>query len=300
MKLPRLLATFVLGGLLSLGTNAAEFEGTLQWSFSAEVTDPDLKARIAEVKRQLADPAKLAQMKAMLENPQMQAALQQNPQMRAAIEAQIRLAEEAAAGKGGGDLLGTVLPKSATLRTKAGRSHLSVEGGAMPLEVISLRQPQASYWLDRESGTFARLAQAAPSAAEARSSDFKITKTGNTAKVLGYPCEEHLVEISHEGRTIRNTLWVTDAIEGLDAKALARTQIGGRDAAYLAQVEGVPLKMEMVLPQMRLLMQASAVSAGPVPESLFVVPADFKERPSPFAPAAVPASVAPAAVSATP
>lgn len=282
MKLPRLLVALVFTGLFVLGARAAEFEGTLKWTFNAEVTDPEMKARMAEVKAQMADPAKLAQMRAMLENPQMRAALEQNPQMRAALQAQIRLAEDAAAGRGGDDMFTAMMPKSATLSARGGRTHFLMEGGAMPMEVISHGQPATAYWIDRETKTFARL-QPPPAAAETAKPTFKVTATGKTAKLLGYSCEEYVVEVVQEGRTLRNTLWATDDIPGLDSETLARTQIGGQDAAYLAQVKGVPLKMEIVMPQMRLVMQASAVSAAPVPDSLFIVPPDFKERPSPFA-----------------
>ena len=282
MKLTRLLGSIALLCLLSLAARAAGFEGTLKWSFAAEVTDPELKAKMAEAQKQMADPAKLAEMKAMLENPQMKAMMEQNPQMRSAMEAQIKMAEDAAAGKGGGDMITAMMPKSMTVRTKGGKSHMTTEGGAMPMEVITLPEPATVYWIDRKGRSYSKLPTEQPKA-EAEKSRYKVSKGSGSTKILGYTCEEYLVEISHEGKTINNRLWATDDIPGLDAKALAKGRFGGQDSAYLAEINGVPLKMEMTMPQMRLLMQATAVTPGAVPEQAFVLPAGFVEKP--FAPA---------------
>lgn len=281
MKLTRLLGSFALSCLCLLAARAAEFEGTLKWSLSAEVTDPEMKAKMAESQKQMADPAKLAEMKAMMDNPQMKAMMEQNPQMKAAMEAQIKMAEDAASGKGGGDMITAMMPKSMTVRTKGGKSLMTSEGGAMPMEIITIAEPPAAYWIDRKAKTFSKLP--APDAkAEAGKMEHKVTKGTRSTKILGYTCEEYQIETTKDGTTLRGTLWATDDIPGLDPKTLSKMRFGGQDAGYLDQVDGVPLKMEMSMPQMRLTMQATAVTPGTVPESAFVVPAGFAEKP--FAP----------------
>lgn len=278
MKLPRLLGSLALSCLFVLAAHAADFEGTLKWSMSAEVTDPEMKAKMAETQKQMADPERLAQMKAMLKNPQMKAALEQNPQMRAAVEAQIKMAEDSAAGKGEGDMLTAMLPRSMTVRAKAGKSHVSSEGGAMPFEVITLPEPQISYWIDRKSRSYSTL-PVRDVKEQAAQADFTVTKKDDTRKILGYTCEKYLVEIRKDGTPVQATLWATDDIPGLDAKALAKSRFGGQDSAYLEQIDGVPLRMEMTMPQMRLEMQATAITPGSVPDSVFEVPTGFVEKP---------------------
>lgn len=286
MKITRLLGSLALSCLFAIAARAADFEGTLKWSINAEVTDPEMKAKMAETQKQMADPAKLAEMKAMMDNPQMKAAMEQNPQMKAAMEAQIKMAEDAAAGKGGGDMITAMMPKSMTVRTKGGKSHLLSEGGAMPMEVITVTEPPAAYLIDRKARTFSKLpVEEAKAKADAAKQDYTVKKGPGTTKVLGYTCEEYLVEVRHEGETMRSTLWATDDIPGLDAKALAKARFGGQDAAYFSEINGVPLKMEMDMRQIRLLMQATAVTPGSVPDSAFEVPAGFTEKPYSFGPA---------------
>lgn len=278
MKLTRFFGSLALTCLVAVAARAADFEGTLKWSFAAEVTDAELKSKMAETQKEMADPAKLAEMKAMLENPQMKAMMEQNPQMRAAMEAQIKMAEDAAAGKGGGDMFSAMMPKSMSVRTKSGKSHMTTEGGAMPMEVISLPEPATAYWIDRKSRTYSKL-PVEQSKADAEKLKYKVTKGSGSTKILGYTCEEYLVEVTSDGKVINNRLWATDDIPGLDAKTMAKARFGGQDASYLSEINGVPLKMEMTMPQVRLTMQATAVTAGSVPDSVFVVPAGFVEKP---------------------
>lgn len=286
MKLIRILGSLALSCLFVVAARAADFEGTLKWSFNAEITDPEMKAKMAEARRQMADPAQLAQMKAMMDNPQMKAAMEQNPQMKAAMEMQIKMAEDAAAGRGDGDMVGAMMPKSMTVRTKAGKSHLSTEGGAMPMEVITIPEPAAAYWIDRKARTFSKIPQEdAARPAPGGQSSHKVTKGSRTTTVLGYLCQEYLVEMNQEGSTARGVIWATNKIPGLDPKALSKARIGGQDAGYMKEIDGVPLKMEMTMPQMRLVMEAVEVSQGSVPDSLFAVPAGFTEKPFAFAPA---------------
>ncbi len=283
MKLIRFLGSLALSGFLAFTALAAEFEGTLKWSLGAEITDPEMKAQMEEARKQMADPAKLAQMNAMMESPQMQAAMEQNPQMRAALEMQIKLAEDAVAGRGGEDMISAMMPRSVTVRTKAGKSHMSTEGGPMPMEVISIPEPAAAFWIDRQARTFSRI-PIEDAEAQAAQVDAKVTKGSGTTKILGYTCREFHVEIRQDDVTVRGVLWATTEIPGLDSKALAKARFGGQDAGYLKQVDGVPLKMEMTMPQMRITMQATEVNQGPVPDSLFVVPEGFAERPFAFGP----------------
>lgn len=278
MKLPRLFGCLVLCGLFVSGLRAAEFEGTVKWNFTTEITDPQLKAKIVETQKQLADPAKLAQMKAMLANPQMKATLEQNPQMRAAMEAQIKLAEDAIAGKGG-DLLTAMMPRAMTIRAKGGKSHLTAEGGAMSTEVITTPEPPSVWLIDRKGRTFSKLPPNGSAKAAPGTTPYKVVKSASSSKILGYECQEYLVELTKDGRAVRNRLWATTGITGVDGKALVAASFGGEEATYLKEIEGVPLKMELTMPQIRLSMLAAAVTAGAVSDEEFVVPAGFVEKP---------------------
>ncbi|MBC8010884.1 MAG: DUF4412 domain-containing protein [Burkholderiales bacterium] len=281
MTFPKSLRRFAFGLVATLTVavaHAADFEGTLKWSFKAEVTDPAMKQQMADAQAQLADPAKLAQMKAMLENPQMLAMMEQNPQMKSAIEAQIKLAEDAAAGKGG-DMMSAMMPTGMTLKTKAGRTHMQLEGGMMPTEVIGRTQPPEATMIDRKARTFSRV-PTDPAATSADKAAHKVTKTAATAKILGYTCEQYLVETTQSGKPMNGVFWATDDIPGLDAASLSQARLGGGGAdTFMNEIKGIPLRMEMSMPQMKIQVEAVAVREGVVPDSVFEIPAGFVEKP---------------------
>jgi hypothetical protein len=282
MTFPKLVRGLAFGviALLSLPVaRAADFEGSIQWSFKAEVTDPAMKAQMAQAQAQLADPAKLAEMKAMLENPQMKAMMEQNPEMKAAMEAQIKMAEDAVSGKGGGDIISAALPKAMTLKTKAGRTNMQLEGGMMPMEVIGRKEPAEAIKIDRKARTFSRL-PSDKAKASAEQAAHKVTKTGATTKILGHTCEQYLVETTKDGKPLIGVFWATNDIPGLNAASLSQAGLsGGGTDAFMNEIDGVPLRIEMTLPQMTLQVEATAVRAGSVPDSVFEIPAGFAEKP---------------------
>lgn len=281
MILPKSLRRLACGLIVALSlavAHAADFEGTITWSFKAEVTDPEMKAKMAEAQAQFSDPAKLAEMKAMLENPQMKAMMEQNPQMKAAMEAQIKMAEDAAAGKGG-DMMSAMMPSGMTLKTKAGRTHMQLEGGVMPTEVIGRTEPPEATVIDRKARTFSRV-PTDPAKASAEKAAHKVTKTAATAKILGYTCEQYLVETTQSGKPMTGVFWATDDISGLNAASLSQARLGGGGAdTFMSEINGIPLRMEMSLPQMKIQVEAVAVRAGAVPDSVFEIPAGFVEKP---------------------
>src|SRR5262249_47645484 len=68
---------------------AQNFEGTIKWSMKMEVTDPELKAKMADGQQKMNDPANQAKMKELQEkmkDPQFKAMMENNPQMKAMME----------------------------------------------------------------------------------------------------------------------------------------------------------------------------------------------------------------------
>lgn len=285
MKLAVFVRFVVVSLVCSLAAHAADFEGTIKWSFRGEITDPELKKQMAKMQQEMADPAKRAQMKAMMEDPQMQAMMAQNPQMKAAMEAQMKMAESAAAGNGG-DLLSKLMPSSMTLRTKGGLTNLQIEGGAMPTEVLGRVDPPETTVIDRQACTFSRV-PASRAKAETGKAAPKVTKTAFTNKIMGYTCQQYLVETEREGKKLSGVFWVTKEIPGLDASTLVRTELGEDDGLFIQGVDGVPLQVEMTTPQAKIVVLASTIMAGKIADSVFVVPTGFRETPYVPAPALV-------------
>ncbi len=109
--------------------------------------------------------------------------------------------------------------------------------------------------------------------------DIKVTKTGETAKVLEYPCSKYIVDVTSKGHTITYFVWTTTAIKDFDLKALARQRMGNQETNFYEKLEGVPLKTEMTSPQGKMTMEVAEIKKQSLPSSEFEIPSGFKEVP---------------------
>jgi hypothetical protein len=278
--------------LSCLGAHAADFEGTIRWTMSIEITDPAIKKQMADAEKQMSDPKMQEQMKeaqAAMADPQMQAMMAQNPQMKAMMEQQMAMMNKAPAG--GGNPMAAMFPKGMTLRTKAGKSLTVIEGGPMPTEVLNLPAVPASYMIDRSARAYTKLPADVPAGAVSEKVNYKVTKTGETAQVIGYACTKYIVEATAPTAASaaarpgsespsRYVVWASTAVPGLDTRALAKVRFSqrGADNAFLGQIDGVPLKMEITAPEARVTMQAASIKAESLADGLFALPAGFTER----------------------
>lgn len=251
---------FATGSLL-----AADFTGTLQWSIKVDVTDPQLKKQLDAQSGPEAQ-AQLQAAREAMNSPEMQEMMKANPQMREMMEKQLK-----AMSKPGG-----LFPKSSTLHIKGRRSLMRTEGGPAAGDLLSWADKDVSYQIDREARTYRKLDNEAVK--ESLDDKFKVTPTKETAKILGYACKRYLVETSEGGAPMQWTLWATEDIKGLDAGALRNLRLGQSSGPDLfGKIDGVPLKIEISHPQMTMVMTATSVKEEALPDSLFQLPAGFKE-----------------------
>ncbi|MBL7870671.1 MAG: DUF4412 domain-containing protein [Cyclobacteriaceae bacterium] len=249
---------------------AQTFEGTLHWSIKSEITDPKMKAQMEKAQKEMGDPANQAKMKQMQEqmnSPQMKAMLESNPQMKTQMESAMKMMQ-------GGDM-GTMIPKSMTLKIK-GKNYISkLDGGMIAAEVLYLGDKQQSYFLDREAKTYIVTSDDEP---EKTSSKPVVTKTSETMNILNYTCTKYIVEVTERGATVHQIFWTTTEIKGLDLKSLSKQGLGkGNNSLYYEGIEGTPLKMELTTPQMMMVMEATEIKKVTLPASDFAIPAGFTE-----------------------
>jgi len=285
MKLIRLLVLLVSLGVVS---HAADFEGTIRWSFAIEITDPVMKKEMADAATQMADPKmkeEMAEAKAALADPEMQAMMAQNPQMKAMMEQQLAMMNKMQSG--GGNPMENIFPKAMLLRYKAGKTLSTMEGGPMPMEVLNLPAESATYLINRPAKTYSKLPDEKPPGVE--KSTFTVTKTAETIRILGYECVKYVVTetapaTAADGGPARYLVWASTDVPGLDTRALAKVRFGqkGEANAFLGQIDGVPLKMEITMPQARITMGAVSLKAESLADALFTVPAGFVEKPVGF------------------
>jgi hypothetical protein len=250
-------------------TDAQTFEGIIIWKISMEM-DAATKAKMDAAQRQMNDPATQAKMKEMKEkmnDPQFKAMMESNPQLKAQIETMLKASE--------GGQMNSMMPTGFTVKIKGSNSLSKMEGGIMGnMEILYLGEKNTTYNINREAKTYSVVSKSADTI---KISDVKVTKTGETIKVLGYTCTKYIVESMVQGRKFNQILWATPEIKGLDMKSLARQRMAnGQQGIFYEKVDGIPLKMEVIQPEGTMTMEAVDLKKQSLSASEFSV-ADLKE-----------------------
>jgi hypothetical protein len=264
----RLLIAFVL---LTNFVLAQDFEGTIKWSMKMDITDPKLKAQMEEVEKKMQDPATQAQMKKAMEqmnDPQFKKMMESNPQLKAQMESMMKNMQ---AG-------GSMMPTGMTLKTKAGNALTKMEGGPLAgTETLMLKDKSESYLINRESKTYTVLPHTGSAVATTKDPAVTVKKTTETQKILNYTCTKTIVTVTQSGQTITQNFWTTNEIKNLNFKNLSNQIGGGKQTMYYKELDGVPLKMEMTMPQGTMVMQVTEIKKETLSSAEFQVPAGFTE-----------------------
>ncbi|MEJ7646595.1 MAG: DUF4412 domain-containing protein [Chryseolinea sp.] len=255
---------------------AQTFEGIMVWKITSEITDPKIKAQMEEAEKQMNDPATKAQIKEMeekLNDPEFKAMLDANPQLKAQIEAM------KGAQTGG---FSAAMPKSYTIKLKNKNVLTTMEGGMLGnMEFLYLGDKNLSYTLDRKAKTYSVMPPYKED--EKNKMDVKVTKTSETGKVMNHNCTKYIAESTLNGQKMEQVFWTTTDIEGIDFKNLKNQRMAGNSQSlFYDKIEGVPLKMEMKMPQGLMIMEVTEIKKQSLAAADFIVPADFKETKLPY------------------
>lgn len=259
--------------LATLGVQAQTFEGTIRWSMSMQVSDPAMQAQMAQAQQQMNDPEVQAEMKAMQEkmnDPEMKKMMEQNPQLKAAMENALKMAN----GGGANDMM----PKGMTLSVKGTSVRMLMEGGMVDGMEMLQREGQPTVRINRKDKTYTKL----PEGATGKEPEIAVTKSPETAKILGYTCQKYLVEVTSEGQRVTQTMWTTTEIKDMDMKALARQRNPEGRPMFTDKVAGFPLKIEAGGPQGSIVMEVMEIKREKLNDADFAVPAGYKEVKSPY------------------
>lgn len=255
--------------LASVTCFSQNFEGVIKWSVTTEITDPKLKAQMDEAQKKMNDPATQAQMKQLqerLNDPQMKAMMDANPQMKTQMENALRMLQ-------GGDM-NSMIPKGITIKVKNGNTRTIMEGGMMEgNEALYKKDKNQSYLINESAKTYTVL----PPGNTGAHTNVKITKTTETQKILGYNCIKTIATVTEKGQSIDQVFWTTTEIRDFDFKSLAGQHMSSNQSMFYEGIEGVPLKMEMTTPQMKMTMQVTEMKKSSLADSTFEIPAGFTE-----------------------
>lgn len=260
--------------LLSFTIRAQDFEGTMTWKITSEITDPKMKAQMEDAQKKMNDPASQAQMKELQEkmnDPQFKQMMEANPQLKAQIEGAMKAAQSGN--------LSSMMPSGYVAKFKNKNVRTSVEGGMMAnMEFLYLSADDKAYVINKSAKTYSAVSTK-PDAENQKDADVRITKTSETARIINYTCTKYIADVSTgNGTTMQQIFWVTKDIPGIDFNSLAKQRMGnGSQKMWYSEIDGVPLKVEMKIPQGAMVMEATGINKQSLPASDFILPAGFKE-----------------------
>lgn len=259
----------VILSLVSASLWAQNFEGVISWTIKTDIKDPKMKAQMEEAQKRMNDPATQAQMKEMqarMQDPQFKAMMDSNPQMKAQMEKIMNMANSGN--------MNDMMPKGMAVKVKNKSTLTKMDGGMMAGEILYLNEKNVTYHVDRESKTYSVMSNGGDSD---NNMNGKVTATGQSAKIQGYNCKKYIVEIEEGGKSITQTVWATNEIKGLDMNSFSNQGVKGRKPAFYSEIDGVPLKMEMSMPEMDMTMEVTEIKKQSLPSGDFVLPSGFKE-----------------------
>lgn len=249
--------------LLTVGVSMAQpFEGSIKWNMKVEITDPATKAQMEQAKKMASDPATQAKIK------EMQKMLESNPQMKAQLEPMLKMMT-------GGDP-SALIPSGMTMKLNGKNSLLSMEGGMLDkTDFLYLADKDVTYQINHSQKSYSVKQKSQYTPTEKP----KVTKTSETAKILGYTCTKYLVELtSARGATTKMNYWATDEIKGIDLKTLAKQQ-ASKDTQELVipDIDGFPLRIETNTGQALIHMEVVDLKKGGLSASDFSLPKGYSE-----------------------
>lgn len=257
--------------LVALGAQAQSFEGIVRWTMSMEITDPQMRAQMAQAQQQLNDPETQAQMKEMeakMNDPEMKKMMEQNPQIKAAMEQAMKSAKG-----GGAPDMNNMMPKGMTIKVKGASMITLMEGGMADGMEMLFADGQAPVRINRQNKTYSKMPEESPG----ETPQVNVTRAPETMKILGYTCQKYLVEVVSGGQTMKQVMWTTTEIKDMDMKALSRQRSSQGQPMFSDKVQGVPLKVEMSAPQGNMVMEVKEIKRETLNDADFKIPAGFKE-----------------------
>lgn len=254
---------------ISAGLFAQQFEGTITWDVETDITDPKMKAQMEQAQEQMNDPATQARMKELQEkmnDPQMKAMMESNPQMKAQMEKMMQMPATGGAN--------SMMPKSFMVKIKDNNTLTHMEGGMMAGDVLYINDKSQSYLINKENKTYSVMGK---SGAQDKPMAAQVTKTTETATILGHSCTKYKVDIKERGKSITQYIWATTEIKGIDLKGMSKQRMNGGTSMFYDKIDGVPLKMMVTMPEMNMTMIAKEIKKESLPASDFIIPSDYTE-----------------------
>jgi hypothetical protein len=273
MKKELLFILFVFLAGTSISQN---FEGTIKWAMKIDLKNTQHQDAVKGNSSGAQMDAEIKKLEAQMNDPEFKKQMEANPQLKSLMEENLNRFQAMQGSSGAG--ANSFMPSGVLIKIKDGNNLIKMEGGMSEMlgEILYLKDKDQSYSIRRKNKTYSIL----PKASESKGKDpiVKVTKTSETAKIIGYTCAKYIIQVTDQGKTINQTVWTTTEIKDFDPKGLSKmTSAGSKEAKiYLDGVEGVPLRMESDNGEMKMVMEVTELKKTPLDIALFSIPSDYK------------------------
>lgn len=248
--------------LFVICAEAQQFEGTITWSFKSDFELSE------EQKQQMAAARK--QLELQLNNPEFKKQMEANPQLKKMVEQQAKVLE----GMGDKGMAG-LFPEKMIVKLKGQNAHTIIDESK---ETLYLGSSGKQYELNPKEKTYRELNYTVEENQQLKNS-FEVQKTSETSTIAGYKCTKfYLISKDQQmtpGKEMKQVLWVTTELN-LDARFLKQASKGGNANWFYDQVEGIPMRIEVSIPQGNITMEVTDVTKGKVSDAEFEIPAGYK------------------------
>lgn len=254
------LALLLLLGIGVRASRAQSFEGILRWKITTQ-------------------PAKPAGKKELAEQQEMAEALKRMPPAMRAQMQQMQM----------------VPPTETIMKVKGGNFLLQNNGGLGAIagdilyrkdqnQTCAVNRAAKTYWL------FSKYEASKPQPKPGGLPTFQVTKTGETARVLNYPCTKYVVKITHSGTSVTQFMWASTEFKEIDPKLFSEfrnsyqygtSQKDGVAFGYLKDIAGIVLKIEGPTNGGYTTTELVEVKQQPLDAAQFTIPAGFTEAKGP-------------------
>jgi hypothetical protein len=241
-----------------------KFEGRIKYTIQMESPDTASQARMAKAKKVLRDPksaSTLDEHATKLNDPKMMGTRDQ------ANRKLLRESEMALRGLGR-------YPTGMTLSAKNGMVLMEFDSIYPDYKILLLSDTASKIVLDHKQKKYFQMP--ARTGRGSTDSTAVITKTQETANILGYTCTKYVVTKNRAPFPITQEFWITEEIKGVNTKVLS-SQAVATPVWLLARVPGVPLKMTSKSREGNVSMEATEVVKQIVDKTLFSIPQGYQK-----------------------
>ena len=163
-----------------------------------------------------------------------------------------------------------VFPSQVTLNAAGKNWLLGIWQGEMKMESIWAGDSNHYYRLNRKAKTYSLFA---PGGRPVPDSLQQVAEnTGETMVIHGYGCNKYIVHLNRRDTSMQQIFWVTTAIHinGMD-----NLRAQGGEPIFYKNMEGVPLRVEIISRDMNLIIAATQIQKGAQAAGNVSIPADF-------------------------